>query len=93
MLYREFAEYRLAIMEERVRAQLKEVREKGRVGKKFATKDFKKFLDEQISFFQHMQNEIVPDEEVQFGYIEEVAFPDCVVGAEDTPLTKRARVE
>lgn len=92
-LYSEFAEYRLAMVEERVRAQLREVREKSRASKKFATKDFKKFLAEQIAFLQHMQNEIVPDEEVRMGYIEEVDFPDCVVGAEEAPSLKRTRVE
>ncbi|OJD32357.1 ubiquitin-conjugating enzyme e2 [Diplodia corticola] len=92
-LYSEFAEYRLAMVEERVRAQLKEVREKSRASKKFATKDFKKFLAEQIAFLQHMQNEIVPDEEVRMGYIEEVDLPDCVVGADEAPSLKRTRVE
>ncbi|KAK8228190.1 hypothetical protein HDK77DRAFT_464724 [Phyllosticta capitalensis] len=76
VLYRSFAEYRLAMVEERVRAQLKEVREKDRAGKRFDTKNFKRFLGEQIAFLQHMQNEIVPDEEVQVGFIEEKDYPD-----------------
>lgn len=68
------------MVEERVRAQLKEVREKDRAGKRFDTKNFKRFLGEQIAFLQHMQNEIVPDEEVQVGFIEEKDYPDVKVG-------------
>ncbi|EOD48022.1 hypothetical protein UCRNP2_5239 [Neofusicoccum parvum UCRNP2] len=92
-LYSEFAEYRMAMMEERVRAQLKEIRERSRTGKKFVTKDFKKFLADQISFLQHMQNEIVQDEDVRMGYVDEMDFPDCIVGADEEPSPKRTRVE
>ncbi|TFK56366.1 hypothetical protein OE88DRAFT_1616414, partial [Heliocybe sulcata] len=82
VLYQEFAEYRLAMMEERVRAQLKEVRERRRAGKKFDTRGVKRFLAEQTRFLEHMNSEMVQDEEVKVGWIEEVDLPDCVVGEE-----------
>ncbi|KAK7555915.1 hypothetical protein IWX49DRAFT_612085 [Phyllosticta citricarpa] len=94
VLYRGFAEYRLAMVEERVRAQLKEIRERHRTAKKFDTKTFKRFLGEQIAFLQHMQNEIVQDEDVQVGFVDEIDYPDVKVGAEeDDPASKRLRTE
>lgn len=82
------------MVEERVRAQLKEVRERHRTAKKFDTRTFKKFLGEQIAFLQHMQNEIVQDEDVQVGFIEEIDYPDVKVGAdEEDPASKRLRTE
>ncbi|KZT22645.1 hypothetical protein NEOLEDRAFT_1137650 [Neolentinus lepideus HHB14362 ss-1] len=92
VLYQEFAEYRLAMMEERIRAQLKEIRERRRTGKKFDTKAFKKFLTDQTAFFEHMNHEIVQDEDVKVGWIEEVDLPDCIVDEEE-PAPKRARME
>ncbi|KAF2142075.1 uncharacterized protein K452DRAFT_287279 [Aplosporella prunicola CBS 121167] len=93
VLYQEFAEYRLVMMEERVRARLREIREKRRVGKKFDTRRFKEFLAEQQAFLEHMNREMVPDEEVQMGYIEQVNFPDVKVGVDEDAKSKRARHE
>ncbi|KAF2084180.1 hypothetical protein K490DRAFT_49596 [Saccharata proteae CBS 121410] len=94
LLYEEFAEYRLENLEERIHAQLKEVRERRRAGKKFDTKAFKAFLREQQAFIEHMDNEMVPDELVVPGYVEEVNFPDVKV-TEDKgkPPVKRSRQE
>lgn len=58
-LYYEFGEYRMEIMEERLRAKIKEIRDKRRAGKKFATAEFKDFLAEQVSFLAHTNEEIV----------------------------------
>lgn len=94
VLYRGFAEYRLEIVEERVRAQLKEIRERHRAAKRFDTRTFKQFLAEQIAFLQHMQNEIVQDEDVKVGFIEEIDYPDVKVGAdEEDSASKRLRTE
>lgn len=86
-LYFQFGDYRLAMLEERLRSQLKVLRTMQSAGKKFDTKGFKKFLSEQEHFLKRTNEEIVPDEEVQVGYIDEVDIPD--VGCEDTEETMR----
>lgn len=58
-LYYEFGEYRLAIVEERVRKKLAALRERKRSGKTFATAEFKKFLEEQERFLGHTNEEMV----------------------------------
>jgi hypothetical protein len=82
-LYYGFGEYRLDMLEERIRAQLKETRDRHRAGKKFETKKFKKFLRTQIDFLKHMDNEIVEEDQVRVGHIDEMDIPDVVVGEED----------
>ena len=58
-LYFGFAEYRLAMMEERMRKKLEGIREHRRGGKSFTTAEFKTFLAEQERFLAHTNNEIV----------------------------------
>lgn len=67
MLYREFFEYRLDILEERIRGKLREVR-KG--GGKFNTLAAKAFMTEQEQFLTHTNKQIVPDELVAKGHTE-----------------------
>ena len=58
-LYYEFCEYRLEILEERIRMQLRALREaKGR-DKKFSPAALKCFLQEQVAFLAHMNEEVV----------------------------------
>ena len=64
-LYFQFSEYRLEILEERIREQLKKMRESKQGRKRLDTKTLKRFLKEQESFLLHMNDEIVPDEEVR----------------------------
>lgn len=66
-LYSEFGEYRLAIMEERVRKKLAEIRAGMRGGKPFKTSEFKSFLKEQERFFSHTNGEIIEDDADQKG--------------------------
>lgn len=89
-LYGDFGEYRLEILEERVRSMLHDIRKKRRAGKKFDTVKFKLFLEKQAAFLQHTNNEIVEDNKVPQGYIDEVKFPDAKVGQDDEPAPKRA---
>jgi len=70
-LYFQFSEYRLDILEERIRAQLKDLREKKRAGKKLNTRALKKFLKEQEVFLAHMNKEIVEDDKVEKGNIDQ----------------------
>jgi hypothetical protein len=79
-LYYEFGEYRLEILEERIRSKLHELRISRRAGKKIETTDFKNFLEKQVAFLNHTNNEMIEEHKVRTGYIEEVGLPDAKVG-------------
>ena len=64
-LYYEFGEYRLAILEERVRKKLEDIRARMRGGRPFKASEFKSFLEEQQKFIAHTNGEIVVDETSQ----------------------------
>ena len=70
-LYFQFSEYRLEIMEERIRNKLKDIRDKKRGGKKFDTRSLKKFLREQEAFLTHMDKEMVEDDKVKKGELDD----------------------
>lgn len=70
-LYNQFSEYRLEILEERVRQQLKELREANSAGRRVATRKLKAFFTEQQEFLAHMNREMVDDEEVIRGNIDD----------------------
>ena len=61
-------EYRLEILEERIRGKLQEVR-KG--GNKFNTMAAKGFLEEQEAFLAHTNQQIIPNELVPKGHIDD----------------------
>ncbi|KAI9839627.1 MAG: hypothetical protein M1819_002253 [Sarea resinae] len=92
-LYSEFSEYRLEMLEERIRAQLKDIRDRKRAGKKFDTNATKDFLLKQEKFLAHTNSEMVEEDKVRKGYIEEVNLANVEVGEgekEDRGV-KRAR--
>ncbi|KAI1851232.1 hypothetical protein JX266_003307 [Neoarthrinium moseri] len=66
-LYHQFSEYRLEILEERIRQQLKDMREATSSGRRIPTKKLKAFLEEQERFLRHMNNEMVDEENVVMG--------------------------
>lgn len=70
-LYYQFSEYRLEILEERIRTQLKALRENESRGRKMNTKALKAFLCEQESFLAHMNKEMVDDELVTKGCVDD----------------------
>ncbi|KAL2040064.1 hypothetical protein N7G274_006967 [Stereocaulon virgatum] len=70
-LYYQFSEYRLEILEERIREKLKALRETERSGRKMNTKDLKAFLHEQEMFLAHMNKEMVDDALVTKGSIDD----------------------
>lgn len=76
VLYREFFEYRLDILEERIREKLRELR-KG--GKKFDTLAAKAFMSEQERFLDHTNKQIIQDELVAKGYIDDGISKDLVI--------------
>ena len=70
-LYYQFSEYRLEILEERIRNQLKIMRDSGRSGRKLNTKALKAFLYDQEMFLAHMNKEMIDDELVKKGNIDD----------------------
>ncbi|KAI1356296.1 hypothetical protein F5Y01DRAFT_323766 [Xylaria sp. FL0043] len=88
-LYNQFAEYRLQMLEERIRMQLKEIRDHSAAGRRVATKKLKKFLEEQESFLAHMNREMIDDENVVVGNIQQ----DHITSKGSSETRKRQRLE
>lgn len=59
------------MLEERVRMQLKEIRDRKKARRNFDTKGMKKFLAEQEKFLAHMNKEIVEDALVTKGFTDD----------------------
>ena len=70
-LYFQFSEYRLEMLQERIRLRLEKMRETMLAGKKFETAVLKAFLEEQENFLAHMNKEIVEDDQVIKGSIDD----------------------
>lgn len=98
-LYYEFSRYRLEMLEERIRVQLKQIREAHAAGKKTDTKGIKRFLEEQEGFLRHTNREMVPEEAVVVGEAPEMDIPDEKLLSPTPPdeegqkAAKRAKVE
>ena len=73
-LYFEFSEYRLELLEERIRDQLRILRDNKKAKKRFSTSKFKKFLTEQADFLLHMNAEMVFESEVKAGKQKEASM-------------------
>ena len=86
-LYHQFSEYRLEILEERIRNQLKTMRDAERSGRKMKTKALKAFVLDQELFLAHMNKEMVDDDLVTKGNVDDShLFSDFAKG-------KRKRAE
>ena len=70
-LYFQYSEYRLEMLEERIRNELKKIRDCYRGPKKFSTRTMKAFLKEQELFISHMNVQMIPDELVKKGEIDD----------------------
>ncbi|KAK4499960.1 hypothetical protein PRZ48_008146 [Zasmidium cellare] len=93
-LYHEFSEYRLEMLEERIRHQLKKLRGAHGAGKRTDTKQIKAFLKEQMEFLERTDEELVPDELVVKGQQPIRDIPNAVSSAsEQHNPEKRARTE
>jgi hypothetical protein len=78
-LYPDFAEYRLEIMEQRMRRAREEIRARRQAGMEFDTLGHKAFLQESAAFLAHTDHELVAKENVHAGFIETIDVPDVVV--------------
>ena len=67
-LYGGYAEYRLGMLEERIRHQSRELRDRKKAGRKFDTTAVKTFLRDQKDFIDTMLREMVDDDKVTFGF-------------------------
>lgn len=74
-LYTEFASYRLEMLEERIRKQLKILRDDQQAKKRINTTALKAFLREQEEFIRRTNDELVEEDKVPFGYMEEAKVP------------------
>ncbi|KAI4198679.1 MAG: hypothetical protein LQ348_001999 [Seirophora lacunosa] len=88
-LYSQYSEYRLEILEERVRAQLRGFRENKRDGKKINVKAMKDFIARQEDFLAHMNREMVEEELVTMGSIDD---SHLLTTKDDEVKKKRKRV-
>lgn len=70
-LYAQFSEYRLEMLEERIRAELKAIRASRAAGRAVATSRLKAFLAEQQRFLEHMTCELVDDDKVTAGVVDD----------------------
>lgn len=81
-LYSQFSEYRLEILEERIRAELKDIRDCRASGRGVSTRKLKDFLDEQQEFLAHMNLQMVDPDQVVMGSIDDshllTSKRDCV---------------
>jgi hypothetical protein len=90
-LYGQFSEYRLEILEERIRLQLKEIRDARAAGRGVATTKLKIFLEEQERFLAHMNREMVDDEKVVMGSIDDSHLLNAKEEKEPVRPKKRVR--
>ncbi|KAK5064175.1 hypothetical protein LTR84_000007 [Exophiala bonariae] len=67
-LYSQYAEYRLDMLEERVRAHRKQLNDRKRAGRNFDTAATKAFITEQRDFLESMLREMVDEDQVVKGH-------------------------
>ncbi|KAL6708740.1 hypothetical protein ACN47E_002436 [Coniothyrium glycines] len=79
-LYPTFAEYRLEMMEQRLRKAREELRANRAQGNKFDTAAHKAILQDAVAFLQHTDAELVEEKDVCRGAIETLDIADVVVG-------------
>jgi hypothetical protein len=89
-LYSQYSEYRLEMLEERVRAQLKEIRDRKRARHGFNTAATKAFIAEQKSFLDSMLKELVDEDLVTTGFTDDSHLLSDDLKAQSS---KRARVQ
>lgn len=76
-LYYEFGRYRLEILEERIRAELRKLSSDRAAGKRTDTRALKAFLKQQVEFLSHTNGEIVQDEDVVAGHQPVIDIPNA----------------
>jgi DNA invertase Pin-like site-specific DNA recombinase len=67
-LYYQYSEYRLEMLEERIRRKLKAMREQKRAHRRFDTIGMKKFIEEHEEFLAKMNQQIIEESKVTKGF-------------------------
>ncbi|KAL4950246.1 hypothetical protein BDW69DRAFT_202299 [Aspergillus filifer] len=70
-LYLQFAEYRFDMLQDRFRYANKLMRDQQRAKRPFDTRRLKRFIREQIDFLEHMDKEIIEDDKVVAGKVDD----------------------
>jgi hypothetical protein len=70
-LYSQYTEYRLEMLEERIRAHLKEIRDRKRANRRFDTAASKRFIAEQQHFLAAIDREVVDEDKVIKGFTDD----------------------
>jgi hypothetical protein len=70
-LYSQYTEYRLEMLEERIRAHLKEIRNRKRANRRFDTAASKRFIAEQQHFLAAIDREVVDEDKVIKGFTDD----------------------
>jgi hypothetical protein len=87
-LYPDFAEYRLEIMEQRIRHEREKLHVRREAGMKFDTLAHKAFLQESAAFLAHTDHELIAEDDVRTGFIEEIDVPNVVVDGPDATVDR-----
>jgi hypothetical protein len=82
-LYEEFAEYRLEMMEARIRHERLRLAASRKAGETFDTLKHKKFLQGEIEFAERTDEELVEEAQISKGVIVEHDVPDAVVDVQE----------
>jgi len=78
-LYYDFADYRLEMMMARIEQERKEIAARRRAGGKFDTLAHKMFLMNAIAFVEQTDGEIVEEDKVEKGFIEEMKLANAEI--------------
>jgi Mg2+ and Co2+ transporter CorA len=70
-LYYQYSEYRLEMLEERVRQKLKTIREQKRIHRGFDTSAMRHFIKEQEDFLVSMNREMIEESQVIKGFTDD----------------------
>ena len=85
-LYQQFSEYRFDILQDRLRDANRLMRDQKRAKRQFNTHSVKQFIREQIEFLEHMEREIVDEDKVTKGMVD-----DSHLVSEDLKRNSRKR--
>jgi len=90
-LYREFGTYRLEMLEARIKTQVNKIKDNHAAGRKTDTKAVKAFLQQQIAFLEHMDSEMVPEENVVMGELPELNIPNEQTPPPEEEITREVK--
>ncbi|KAL4927146.1 uncharacterized protein BDV17DRAFT_282796 [Aspergillus undulatus] len=91
-LYLQFAEYRFDMLQDRFRHANKLMRDQQRARRPFDTRSLKQFIREQIDFLEHMDEEMIEDDKVVAGMVDDSTLNSEELRREKAEKFRRRRV-